>query len=325
LQQKEPFMTDTAKIALVLGVTGGIGNEVARHLLAHGWRVRALHRDPAKAASGAGLPAVEWRAGDAMNAADVAAAASGVAVIVHAVNPPGYRNWAGLVLPMLESTLAAAKASGARVLLPGTIYNYAPEAFPLLTETTPQAPRTRKGRIRVEMERRLAAAAKDGTRVLIVRAGDFFGPRAGNNWFAQMAAPGKPLTRVLDPGKPGVGHSWAYLPDLAEAMVLLLEREEALAAFELVHFEGHWLERGDAMAEAIQRAAGGKVPIRRFPWWSIPLAMPFSETLREVWEMRYLWRLPARLDNTRLRSLLGGEPHTPLDAAVRESLGVGFN
>lgn len=34
-------------------------------------------------------------------------AASGVAVIVHAVNPPGYRNWAKLVLPMLDNTMAA--------------------------------------------------------------------------------------------------------------------------------------------------------------------------------------------------------------------------
>ena len=54
-----------------------------------------------------------------MNADDVVAAAAGVSVVVHAANPPGYRNWKGLPLPMLESTIAAAKAAGARIVLPG--------------------------------------------------------------------------------------------------------------------------------------------------------------------------------------------------------------
>jgi nucleoside-diphosphate-sugar epimerase len=97
--------------------------------------------------------------GDALNPADVVKAAPGASLIVHAVNPPGYRNWAQWVLPMLESSISAARASGARILLPGTIYNYGPDAFPVLREDSPQNPQTRKGKIRAEMERRLRAAA----------------------------------------------------------------------------------------------------------------------------------------------------------------------
>ena len=43
-----------------------------------------------------------------MIAQDVRAAAEGCSVIVHAVNPPGYRRWSELVLPMLDHTIAAA-------------------------------------------------------------------------------------------------------------------------------------------------------------------------------------------------------------------------
>src|SRR6185295_91304 len=112
---------------------------------------------------------------------EVVAAGTGASVIVHAVNPPKYHNWAGLVLPMLDNTIAAAKASGARVLFPGTIYNFGPDAFPKLSETSAQHPLTRKGQIRVEMEERLKRATVDaGVRALIVRAGDYFGPHAGN-------------------------------------------------------------------------------------------------------------------------------------------------
>src|SRR5688572_30663553 len=156
------------RTALVLGATGGIGGEVARRLVSRGWSVKALHRNPA--AAGRGTASLAWIRGDAMNAADVITAARGASLIVHAVNPPGYRNWAELVLPMLESSIAAAKASGARILLPGTVYNYGPDAFPVIDEAAPQNPRTRKGAIRVEMERRLRDS---GVPTLIVRAGDF--------------------------------------------------------------------------------------------------------------------------------------------------------
>jgi len=75
------------------------------------------------------------------------AAADAADVIVHGVNPPGYRGWAQLVLPMIDNTIAAARASGARILLPGTLYNFAPDAGAgaPIAENAPQRPLTRKG------------------------------------------------------------------------------------------------------------------------------------------------------------------------------------
>src|SRR5450631_85812 len=158
------------KIALVIGAAGGIGGETAAALARHGWSLRGLTRRPQPPS-----PFIEWISGDAMNAADVLRAAEGATLIVHAANPPGYRNWETQVLPMLDNTIAAAKAVGARIVLPGTVYNFGPDAFPVLRETSPQNPTTRKGAIRVAMKKRLQAASEAGAPVLIVRAGDFFG------------------------------------------------------------------------------------------------------------------------------------------------------
>ncbi len=36
--------------------------------------------------------------------------------------------------------------------------------------------------------------------------------------------------------------------------------------------------------------------------------------------MRYLWDTPVQLDNAKLVSLLGAEPRTPLDDALRKAL-----
>lgn len=309
--------------ALIIGATGGIGSETARALLAAGWTVRALHRNPKQAAERfAELGAVEWVQGDAMKPSDVLSAASGVSVVVHAANPPGYRNWRGLALPMLESSIAAAKANHARIVLPGTVYNFGPDAGARVDESAPQHPKTRKGAIRVEMEERLKQASDSGVSVLIVRAGDFFGPRVANSWFNYgLVKPGRPLKSVSYPGKPDAGHSWAYLPDLANTIVRLLERQAELAPFDVFHFKGHWFERGVDLAHATRRAA--ELPaakIRRFPWFAVTLLSPFVETFREMQEMRYLWAVPLELDNHKLVAFLGCEPHTPLDVALRETL-----
>ena len=311
------------RTALVLGATGGIGGEVALALLQRGWRVRSLHRDPERAARSAPhLKQVQWFAGDAMRREDVVAAAHGADCIVHGVNPPGYRNWRGLALPMLESSIAAAKASRARLVFPGTVYNFGPDAFPNLTERSSQNPLTRKGRIRVEMEKRLQAASRDGVRTLIVRAGDFFGPRTGNSWFAQgLIKPGQPVTSILYPGRPDIGHAWAHLPNVAATIVQLLEREGELAEFDVFHFGGHWFEAGIQMAHAIQRVVGEPKPrIRRFPWALAYALSPFVTVFREMLELRYLWQRPVRLDNAKLVAFLGTEPHTPIDVAVRSTL-----
>jgi nucleoside-diphosphate-sugar epimerase len=307
-----------SKIVLVIGAAGGIGGATAAALSRHGWTVRGLTRRPQ-----ADTAAITWIAGDAMKAADVLAAAQGASLIVHGANPPGYRNWATEVLPMIDHTIAAAKAVGARIVLPGTVYNFGADAFPVLHEDSPQHPATRKGAIRVAVEQKLRAAANAGVPVLIVRAGDFFGPNTtGNSYFsAAMVQPGAPVRRIVNPARRGCSHAWAYLPDLGETIARLMDRQHALGAFEVFHFAGHQLN-SDAMAKAIAKAAG-KTDLRvwPFPWFAIIALQPFVRLFREMAEMRYLWSTSISLDGNRLEAFLGADlPRTSLDTAVRDTL-----
>ena len=309
--------------ALVLGATGGIGGEVARQLLAAGWTVRALHRGGTRATEH--MDGITWVRGDAMNRADVLAAAQGCAVIVHAVNPPGYRRWAELVLPMVDNTIAAAQAQGATIVLPGTVYNFGPSAFQVLREDSPQEPVTRKGAIRVQMEQHLQAASRQGCKVIVVRAGDFFGPKPGQSWFSQgMLKPGQPVKAISVPNAPGVGHQWSYLPDVARTMVELVQRRDTLEPFAAFHMAGHRDADGTQMAAAISRVVtrrgGARPKVSAFPWWLTALAAPFVPTLRELREMRYLWTTRVEMSNAKLVKVLGHEPHTPLDEAVEAAL-----
>jgi len=306
---------------LILGVTGQIGHGIGIALAARGYRVRALVRDVAAARVRAPFVST-WIEGDAMDAHAVAAAAREAGVIVHAVNPPGYTGWRERAVPMLKNALAAAVTERATFVFPANVYVFGPGSPAIVDETTPFAPTTEKGRIRVEMEGMIEAACQNGARAIVVRAGDFFGPGYENSWFRQvMAKGGRSATKIQTLTPKGIGHAWAYLPDLAETFARLIDRRSDLAAFERVHFAGHYDADGRQFAEAIRRVVGKPdIRITAFPWWRVALASPFVTFLREVWRMRWLWRHPLKLDNGKLERLIGPEPHTPLDTAIAASL-----
>jgi len=75
------------------------------------------------------------------------------------------------------------------------------------------------------------------------------------------------------------------------------------------------------MIEAIKRVVGrSDLPVRRLPWHLMGFASPFVPLFRELREVKYLWEQPVRMTNARLLSVIGEEPHTPLDEAVRATL-----
>ena len=320
------------KTALVLGATGGVGHAIATALQRHGWQVRGMARNTAQTATKPPSQppqregnlqsdsAIEWISGDAMNVSDVVRAAQGVSTIVHAVNPPGYRHWERLVLPMIDNTIAAARAAGgARVVLPGNIYNFDPATTPVIRADTPQRATSRKGRVRQAMEERLAQAAPE-VPSLILRAGDFFGPGARSSWFNQaMVKPGQPVKRLTNVAQ-GPGHSWAYLPDLAETFASLLDDPNQLQPFERLQFQGLYDASGEDLIEALRRVTGRALPVRQFPWWLMKALAPFGGFPREAAEIAPYWKHPVRLDNGRLVALLGAEPATPVDDALRATL-----
>ena len=88
----------------------------------------------------------------------MAQAAQGCDVIVNGLNPPVYRNWNTEIPRITRDVIAAARASGATVILPGNVYVFAPGPE-VWRETTTHSPETRKGRIRAELGAVFRAAA----------------------------------------------------------------------------------------------------------------------------------------------------------------------
>ncbi|MBV8123948.1 MAG: NAD-dependent epimerase/dehydratase family protein [Burkholderiaceae bacterium] len=308
--------------AFVLGAAGSFGAATAQALIERGWRVRTLRRASGQSTGQPVHPSVEVHVGDAMQRSQVVEAARGCDVVVHGVNPPRYQGWRELALPMLGNAIAAAQAADARLVFPANVYVYGRDGGDRVAEDTAKRPDTVKGWIRLEMEEMIEQASSRGMRSLMVRAGDFFGSHASvNSWFsAAMVRPGRRAHAITYPGDLALGHAWAYLPDLGGTVAALLEREPDLGVAAHFNFGGHWLASGDLMIDAMRRAIGRAVAVRRLPWWLLRLASPVHPLSRELLEMRYLWQRPLRLDNRKLQAFLGSEPHTPLDAAVEQTL-----
>ena len=105
------------------------------------------------------------------------------------------------------------------------------------------------------------------------------------------------------------------------------QERHRLAAFECLHFAGHhvtaqqWLRSFTAIAaEQGWLPATGALRVGKLPWPLLRLAGLVAPTFAALADMCYLWSTPHRLDNTRLRALIGDEVHTPLDQAVRQAL-----
>ena len=283
------------KTALLLGASGKIARHFRPALRAAGWETRDYKRGT-----------------------DMTAAAMGCDLIVNGMNPPNYHNWAEIIPAITTDVLAAAKASGATVIVPGNVYVYGNQPGPW-SETTPHKPVSRKGRIRAEMEARYRKAAGEGVRTIMLHAGDFIGLGDDEDimQYAYLRAIKSGKLTLLGPAD--VRRAHAFLPDLARAAVGLAEIRATLPAYCDVPFTGQTFSGAELKAE-IERQTGRSLKTARFPWWIMSLAAPVWELAREMKEMRYLFETPHALDGKRLAELLPGFQPTPLSDVVSQTL-----
>ncbi len=283
-------MTDTV---LILGGTGKIGRHSAKAFAAAGWQVR--HYD---------------RHND-----DMTGAAHGCDVIVNGLNPPNYHNWHVTIPKITAQVIAAARASGATVIVPGNVYHFGDQGG-TWSEHTPPAPVSRKGQVRLEMER---AYADSGVQTIVLRAGNFIDPERRGCVMSALYLRDIARGRITLPGPAETRQAMCYLPDWTRAAVALAEMRATLSRFEDIPFPGHTLTARDVKS-ALERITGRSLAFKRFPWGALRLASPFWELAREMREMRYLWHTDHALCRARFETLLPGFEMTPLDTVMRAAL-----
>ena len=302
---------------MVLGANGRLGRALVLAFAAAGWRVIAQVRRAPRGPLPDGVRVIE---ADALDLPRLAAAGLGVDVIVNALSPD-YTRWATLLPPITAAVIALAQATGATLMTAGNVYNFGRELPPLLNETTPFVANHPKAAQRIALEAALAqAAALHGVRSIVIRAGDFLGD--AGTWLDLAMAKDLAKGRFTQMGPADLPHAWAWLPDLAQVFVAVAGRRAELAPYTVLHHAGLTLTGAELQA-AFEAALGRPLQRRAFPWWLLRLASPVVPMFRAALEMRHLWLRPHRLDDARLRALLGPAlPATPLAEVVRQCLAM---
>jgi nucleoside-diphosphate-sugar epimerase len=278
--------------ALILGATGRIGRHADRAFSDAGWTVRRFRRGQ-----------------------DLTQAARGADVIVNGWNPP-YSQWQAQVPGLTAQVIAAAQSSGATVILPGNIYVYGPDMPALIGPETSHRAEHPLGLVRREME---ADYRKAGVRTIVLRAGDFLDDQPSGNWFDKVIAKRATKGRLSYPGRTDVAHAWAWLPDLARAMVELAEIRDTLPGFTDLAFPGLTLT-GAELAQGCAQILERPVAVNRMSWLPLHLARPFWSEAKFLLEMRYLWDAPHQLDGAALDRLLPERAQTPLASVLARAL-----
>jgi nucleoside-diphosphate-sugar epimerase len=278
---------------LVLGASGLFGSHAASAFETAGWTIRRYQRGT-----------------------DMARAAQGADLIVNALNPPKYHNWAKLIPQITAEVIAAAKASGAAVLVAGNVYPFGSAPGPWGPDT-PHTPNTRKGRIRATMEAAYAQAAADGVRSSILRGGDYMAPKDPRAVLTMITLKSLGKGHITAMGTPTARRAYAYLPDMARAAVAIANIRDTLPAFADLPFAGLSFSMAELAAE-ITAQTGKPLQITQFNWLQIRLLAPFWELPRELLEMRYLYSLPHSLAPEPMARLLPDFQTTPLRDVVAQ-------
>ncbi|HQX76303.1 MAG TPA: NAD-dependent epimerase/dehydratase family protein, partial [Thermoflexales bacterium] len=204
--------------------TGPLGKWTARELVKMGKQVRLVNR------SGQAMdlpPGAEMIKADAYDVANNIAITKNAAAIYQCAQP-AYYEWPQKFPAFQEAILQAAIANGAKFIAAENLYVYGDTHGQPMTEDTPYAAHTRKGKTRQAMTEALFAAHKAGkVRAASARGSDFFGPddSVSSGMLYKPALQGKTVNAM---GRLDMPHTFTYAPDFGKTLAILGTRDEAL-------------------------------------------------------------------------------------------------
>jgi nucleoside-diphosphate-sugar epimerase len=307
-------MEHTTTPTHVIFGTGPLAQSVMRALRQREQPVRMVNRS-----GKANLPAgVEIRAADLTNPEQVFAVTQGASVVYQCAQPP-YHKWTELFPPLQRAMVEGVARAGATFIMGDNLYMYGDTGGQPIHEKLPYSAQTRKGQVRARMARELLEAHQAGKlKVAIGRGSDYYGPQALGSVYGERAfsalLKGEPVTVF---GDPDARHSFTYIEDFGEALVILGEREAALG--EAWHVpNAPAISQRDFYLTAFELA--GKEPqIKTMGKWMTRLGGLFIPDAREMVEMMYEFEQAFVVDDSKFKAAFG-DHHTPIREGLQKTI-----
>jgi nucleoside-diphosphate-sugar epimerase len=217
-----------------------------------------------------------------------------------------------------QKVIEAASQNKAMIIFPGNVYNYGNMA--VISEDSIENPCSKKGVLRVEIEKMLRDAAQAGKcKVLNVCLSDFWGPNVLNEGIRPIfenALKGKSLPYMI---RTDIPHQLVFTKDAAEMMVRLMQRG-MIEPYEKYNYGGQIQPDMKSFLNRISRLANSPEQISIHSKWIFSILGLFVPMLKEVKEMLYLFEGTVILNDTKVRNIFPDFRETPLDEAITETL-----
>ena len=303
---------------LILGSTGSIGYAFAENLISKNIAITVLVRDIAKANNlFRSNPLVEIIKGDVQDLELLNKISTDKKYIFHGINY-SYDKWFGNMDTATKKVIKAASLNKAMIIFPGNVYNYGNMC--IIKEDSPQNPCTRKGTLRVELEKMLSEAAYVGKcKVLNVCLPDFWGSNVLNEGIKPIfmnALNGKALPSMI---RTDIPHQMVFTKDAAEIIVRLMQRGLE-KPYENYNYGGYIHPTLKGFLNQISRLANAPEKITTYPKWLFSILGIFNPVMKEVKEMLYLFEGTVILDDSKVRKLFPDFKETHIDEAITETL-----
>ncbi|RBP02987.1 NAD(P)H-binding protein [Rossellomorea aquimaris] len=302
--------------AMVVGASGGMGYALVMELVSRGIEVVAFARGKEKLDGLFGdKELVKIHTGDAENKDQLIHAAKGSEIIFHALNIP-YEEWKHKLSTITGNIILAAEQNNARLAVVDNIYAYGKSGGTFLTEDREKHPHTRKGKLRLEMDRMIKQSSVPA---LICHFPDFYGPNATNTYIHFT------LEQLLKKKKAGfvgpknVVREFMYTRDGAKAMVDLASLDEA--------YGQNWNIpavapiTGNEVEQILKRQLGEEKGLYSISKTMFAVFSLFAgKGMREALEMQYINSEPTILSGEKVDGLLGKRQHTSYEQGIAETV-----
>jgi len=209
-------------------------------------------------------------------------------------------------------------ALGAKLVVVDNLYMY-DSTTSSMSDASPIAPVSRKGRVRAQVADLFRQAHRDGKLpVAIGRASDFYGPNVCNalvnDAFFRSALAGKTVRWA---GKLDVPHASMFIDDFARGIVAMAQRDEAFGdTWILPHAPAI---TGRDFIKLTFEQTGKPVKQGTLGRGMVRLGGLFSPPIREFGEMVYQFEQPFVVDSSRFERTFASSA-TPYRDGIRETL-----
>ena len=303
---------------LVTGAAGSLGAALVRHL--RGCDLRVLVRDGDAFRERFPDVDADVREGDLNEVEDIDDAIDDVDTVFHCACMP-YWHWGDLVGHTRRIITAAEEEEKVvDIVFPGNVLVYGDVGPGTVREDQAHDPGTKKGQIRVNIERQLREAnARGECRATIARLPDLYGPDVRSRCMRRIFPAALDGTTVSWPGDLDAEREFVHVDDAAAAMVRLAESD--ISWGKAWHVPGPGTITARDFITAAFEEAGNEPDVREAIGVAITMGDRFTKEAREEKELFYLFLRPPILDGTRWRTTFSAPPPSrPYEEGLRDTV-----